>query len=243
MRAKLLPLLLAAVLSACAPVSTGGERPKTRLLPGGLVREGWVELGSEAYPLPGTPLLADAVGERVFAAYPYELLELYKGELVATHPLPGVPRFLHASPELVVGLAGGVWTTSSGLLPYPARDARLKGGELWWTDGAAHRGRRALEAGGYRLVVADGERVAFLGERAFFPGGESFPLPEFRRAELFGDLYLLTDRALVRMSPGGVELDRLPGEFLDLRANEDGVWLLTKGEELLHLDHDLEVAP
>ena len=95
-------LLLLVLLAACAPLPEGPGLP----YPGGFVRGSVVEGRFQAI-LPGAPLLVDADAEALYAAYPYQLLEVRAGK-VQSLPLPGVPRFLRARPGLAVGLEGAV---------------------------------------------------------------------------------------------------------------------------------------
>ena len=231
-------LFLLLLLAACAPRPAG--KAPVLLVPGGRVVGAWAELDG-GFPLPGPPLLADRAGPRLYLAYPYELDVLEDGEPVATYDLPGVPRFLHARPEPVVGTPEGVFAPAGGFAPYPARDARRKDGRLFWTDGDAHRDDERLFSGGFRQVVADRERVAFLGEEARFLDGARFPLPPFLKGELLENLYLLTEEGVLAYSPSGLELARVKGRFLDLAVDESGVYLLLPTGEVLALDLDLEV--
>jgi|AMFO01.1.fsa_nt_gi hypothetical protein len=233
--------LLVAVLGACAP-TTGSVAPKTLLVPGGTIAGRWANLESQTFPLPSPPRFADTDGNTLYAAYGYELLVFRDGALWQSLPLPSPPRFLHARPQPVVGVREGVYLPGKGLFPYPALDARLKGA-LWWTDGDAWREGDRLASGPFRLVVADDERVAFLGGEAFFPGLSRFPLPKFRAAELYQNLYLLTDQGVLAFSPGGVLLGKHPGIYDALAVDGRGVWLLQNQGGLLRLSLDLEEAP
>ncbi len=226
------------LLSACAP--RPGERGPVLLVPGGRIVGAWAELEG-GFPLPGPPILADWAGSRLYLAYPYELDVLEGGELVDSYDLPGIPRFLHARPEPVVGTPEGVFAPGLGFFPYPARDARRREGRIYWTDGDAHEGEARLFAGGFRAVVADRERVAFLGKEARFLQGERFPIPPFLKAELFENLYLLTETGVVAYTPSGLLLAERKGRFSDLAVDARGVWLLTPSGRVLALDPYLEV--
>lgn len=176
---RLIPLL-PLLLLACAPL--GGEAPLLPY-PGGFAQGGLVT-GRFQVALPGTPLLLDADGEALYAAYPYQLLVFREGRLESLS-LPGVPRFLRASPRPVVGLGEAVWAAGD-LLPYPARDAALTGeGLLWVGEGGLHRDRDLLRPGSFRQVVVWQGGVVALGEEALFhPEGWRLPLPgTVRRAQ------------------------------------------------------------
>ncbi|WP_018112507.1 hypothetical protein [Thermus igniterrae] len=165
-----LPLLL---LSACAPLQAP---PPALPYPGGFVQGGLVA-GRFQVALPGTPLFLDANGNTLYAAYPYQLLVYREGRLESL-PLPGTPRFLRASPRLVVGLGEGVFT-EGGLLPYPAQDAALTEGGLYWVGREGlYLENTLLRRGRFQQVVALEGQVVALGEEAFFfPEGQSLPLP------------------------------------------------------------------
>ena len=107
-------LLLLVLLAACAPLPEGPGLP----YPGGFVRGSVVEGRFQAI-LPGAPLLVDADAEALYAAYPYQLLEVRAGK-VQSLPLPGVPRFLRARPGLAVGLEGGVHDGGEALVALAA---------------------------------------------------------------------------------------------------------------------------
>ncbi len=232
---------LALALSACAP-RAGKSEAEVLLVPGGRIAGSWAEVAGESFPLPGAPLFADRAGPRLYLAYPYELLVYRGGALEKSVPLPGVPTFLHARPAPAVGTTAGVVVPGRAVPPYPAVDARWQNG-LWWTDGKAHRDEVTLDPGPFRRVVADGERVAFLGQEADFPGGARFPLPAFEDAELWGGLYLLTEDGVVRYSPTGLPTDRRRGRYLDLAVDEKGVWLLDADRRVVHLDFELREVP
>ncbi|GAA6756013.1 hypothetical protein Thermus77420_14890 [Thermus thalpophilus] len=167
---RLGPLLI--LLVACAPLRA---TPPALPYPGGFARGGLVEGRFQAI-LPSPPLFLDADREALYAAYPYQLLVLREGSLESL-PLPGVPRFLRASPRLAVGLGEAVWTPG-GLLPYPAKDAFLSDEGLYWVgQEGVYRERTLLQRGRYTQVVAWEGAVA-LGEEAFFhPEGRTLPLP------------------------------------------------------------------
>ncbi len=235
----LLPLTL--VLAACAPRQQAGS-PRVLLVPGGRIVGSWAELPEGTFPLPGPPLFADRAGGALYLAYPYELQIYQHGELTASEALPGVPTFLHAFPEPVVGTTAGVYAPGRDLPPYPAQDARLNR-SLWWTDGAAHRNDRNLDPGPFRRVVADRDRVAFLGEEAYFPEEGRFAIPAFQDAELMGSLYLLTEGGVLRYAPSGLLLDQRPGRYRELAVGDGKVWLLDFENRVIRLDADLKEAP
>jgi len=235
----LLPLAIA--LSACVPRQGAGVQ-KVLLVPGGRIVGNWAELPEGAFPLPGPPLFADRAEGVLYLAYPYELLTYQNGELVASETLPGVPTFLHALPRPVVGTTAGVYAPGRDLPPYPARDARLNQ-KLWWTDGAAHQDGRFLDPGPFRRVVADRERVAFLGEEAYFPEGTRFKIPPFRGAGLMENLYLLTDRGVLRYAPNGLLIDQRTGRYRELAVGDGKVWLLDLENRVIQLDADLKEVP
>ena len=235
-------LVLLLLLAACAPrQSAPGPKAEVRLVPGGRIEGRWMDWRGQRFALPAVPLFVDAAGERFFAAYPFRLLVFGPGGRIGDLPLPGVPRFLHARPVPVVGTDGGVWIEGQSPWQVPAKDARWKG-RLYWINGGAHVDAELRFSGRFKAVVADDLKVAFLGEEARFLSGEHFPLPAFKKAELFDDLYLLTEDALLRYSPGGLLLDRRPGRFSDLAVDADGVWVLEDGQ-VLHLGFNLEETP
>lgn len=226
------------LLSACAPRPS--EPGPVLLVPGGRIVGAWAELEG-GFPLPGPPILAGRAGSRLYLAYPYELDVLEGGELVERYDLPGVPRFLHARPEPVVGTPEGVFAPGMGFFPYPARDARRQGNRIYWTDGNAYQDEERLFSGAFRAVVADRERVAFLGKEARFLNGERFPIPPFLKAELFEYLYLLTETGVVAYAPSGLRIGVREGRFSDLAVDASGVWLLLPTGRVLALDAELEV--
>jgi len=235
-------LVLLLLLAACAPrPGTPAGEAKVWLVPGGRVEGRWVDWRGQRFALPAVPLFVDAAGERFFAAYPFRLLVFGPSGRIGDLPLPGVPQFLHARPVPVVGTDGGVWIEGQSPWQVPAKDARWKK-HLYWINGGAHVNAELRFTGSFKAVVADEKHVAFLGEEARFMNDVHFPLPAFKKAELYEDLYLLTEDALLRYSPAGLLLDRRPGRFSDLAVDADGVWVLEDGRAL-HLGFNLEEAP
>jgi hypothetical protein len=166
--------------------------------------------GRFSLALPGTPLFLDADEKALYAAYPYQLLVYGEGRLQSL-PLPGVPRFLRASPRLVVGLEGGVWTEGA-FYPYPALDALLTQEGLYRVDGRGlHRDGALVLPGAFRQVVAWEGWVVALGQEArFYPAGPTLPLPgPVRKAQagacgvvaLLEGLYLLRPEGLKPLGP------------------------------------------
>ena len=199
----LLPAL--GLLAACVPQAQGSLLP----YPGGFARGGLVE-GRFSLALPGTPLFLDADEKALYAAYPYQLLVYGEGRLQSL-PLPGVPRFLRASPRLVVGLEGGVWTEGA-FYPYPALDALLTQEGLYHVDGRGlYRDGALVLPGAFRQVVAWEGWVVALGQEArFYPAGPTLPLPgPVRKAQagacgvvaLLEGLYLLRPEGLKPLGP------------------------------------------
>ncbi len=240
MARALWPLFLLLVACAPRPAASG----PVLLVPGGRIVGAWAELDG-GFPLPAPPLLADRRENRLYLAYPYELNVYEDGEPVASVDLPGIPRFLHARPAATAGGEEGLYAEGLGSFPYPAKDARVFEGAVYWLDAAGrpHRDQTSLEDAAFHAVVADQKRLAFLGEEAWVLGGERFPLPAFLKAELFGALYLLQENGVLAYSLGGLLLAERRGRFSDLAVDEHGVWLLAEDGRLVHLDHDLEVLP
>ncbi len=160
------------LLAACAPLLPTPLLP----YPGGFAQGGLVS-GRFQVVLPGPPLFLDAGESALYAAYPYQLW-VYEGGSLQSLPLPGVPRFLRASPRPVVGLEGAVWT-EKGLYPYPAQDALLGEDGLYHVDGKGlYREGVLLARGNFRQVVAWEGQVVALGDQAlFYPEGASSPFP------------------------------------------------------------------
>ncbi|SDF02913.1 hypothetical protein SAMN04488243_12115 [Thermus arciformis] len=211
---------LALALAACAPLA--GQAPLLPY-PGGFAQGGVVS-GRFAVALPGTPLFLDADEKALYAAYPYQLLVYEEGGLKSL-PLPGVPRFLRASPRPVVGLEGAIWT-EEGLYPYSALDALLMEEGLYHVDGRGlYREGRRLKAGGFRQVVAWEGRVVALGEEVlFYPEGPRYPLPHPARkaqAGACGVVALLDKVYLV-----GLEGARPLAEAQDFAAFGEEVYLV-----------------
>jgi hypothetical protein len=222
-RLALLPAL--GLLAACVPQAQGPLLP----YPGGFARGGLVE-GRFSLALPGTPLFLDASEEALYAAYPYQLL-VYRESRLESLPLPGVPRFLRASPGPVVGLEGGVWTESA-FYPYPALDALLTEEGLYRVDSKGlYRDGTLLLPGAFRQVVAWEGWVVALGEEArFYPEGPILPLPKpVRKAQAgtCGVVALLEELYLVR--PEGL---RPLGPAQDFAAFEGRIYLAPSGEVL-----------
>lgn len=222
-RLALLPVL--GLLAACAPAAQGPLLP----YPGGFARGGLVE-GRFSLALPGTPLFLDADVKALYAAYPYQLLVHEEGRLQSL-PLPGVPRFLRASPRPVVGLEGGVWTESA-FYPYPAQDALLTEEGLYRVDGRGlYRDGALLLPGAFRQVVAWEGWVVALGEEArFYPEGPTLPLPKpVRKAQAgaCGVVALLEGLYLVR--PEGL---KPLGMAQDFAVFEEKIYLAPSGEVL-----------
>ncbi|AEB12180.1 hypothetical protein [Marinithermus hydrothermalis] len=232
---------LGLALGACAPSLTQPTAPSL-LVPGGRIEGGWAVLERLTFPLAGPPLAADRSGGTLYAAYPFQLLAYREGQLVEALPLPGVPRFVRARPALVVGLEQGLFVPERGLLELPAQDAvRREDGVFWVGREGFWRGRARLVQGAFRAVAGNDRFVFALGETAYrFPDGLTFPLPAgWRAAGLAEDLYLLTPEGVVRLSPEGLELDRLEGTFDALAVDASGVWLLA-GNRVIRLSLSLE---
>lgn len=218
---RLSPLVL--FLAACAPLQA-----QAPLLPypGGFAQGGLVS-GRFQVVLPGPPLFLDASETALYAAYPYQLW-VYEGGTLQSLPLPGVPRFLRATPRPVVGLEGAVWT-EKGLYPYPAQDALLGEDGLYHVDGKGlYREGVLLARGSFRQVVAWEGQVVALGEEAlFYPEGRLLPLPHPARKAQGGacGVVALLDRVyLVR--PEGV---RPLAEAQDFAAFGEALYLAPLG--------------
>ena len=233
--------LLLLLLAGCAP--RAAETGAVLLVPGGRIVGAWAELDG-GFPLPAPPLFADYKDHRLYVAYPYELDVFEEGELSGIYDLPGLPRFLHARPGLVLGTDQGLFTEDAGILPYAAKDARRAQGQTYWLDlhGRPYRNETRLSEESFRSVVADGTQVAFLGQEAWVLEGERFSLPDYQKAALLEDLYLLTDDAVLRYDLHGFMLKSRRGRYRDLAVDQSGVWLLDAENRLVHLDFDLEEA-
>jgi hypothetical protein len=186
--------------------------------------------GRFSLALPGTPLFLDADGKALYAAYPYQLL-VYRENRLESLPLPGVPRFLRASPRPVVGLEGRVWTESA-FYPYPALDALLTEEGLYRVDSKGlYRDGTLLLPGAFRQVVAWEGWVVALGEEArFYPEGPTLSLPHPARkaqAGACGVVALLDELYLLR--PEGL---KPLGMAQDFAAFEERVYLAPSGEVL-----------
>ncbi|WP_117236819.1 hypothetical protein [Thermus sediminis] len=223
---RLAPLAALGLLASCAPLL--GPAPLLPY-PGGFARGGLVE-GRFVVALPGTPLFLDADEGALYAAYPYQLL-VFRDGLPESLPLPGVPRFLRASPRPVVGLDGGIWTKDA-LYPYPAWDAVLSETGLYYVNPRGfHREGSRLRPGAFRQVVAWEGGVVALGEEAYFyPEGLALPLPRPARkaqAGACGVVALLDRLYLVR--PEGL---RALGAAEDFAVFGEKVYLAPSGEVL-----------
>ena len=222
---RLLTLLL---LTGCA---TQASLP-LRVYPGGYAEGPYVE-GRFKVVLPGSPLLLDADGEGLYAAYPFQLIRFKSGTLESL-PLPGKPLFLRARPALVVGLENGVYT-EKGVFPYRAKDAALLDALYYVNETGLYReGARKdglLEAGEFWQVLAFRGKVYALGRRLYrHPDGHTAPLPlGLKKAEAGEEaLFLLAEEGLYRLDEEGRILAHRPGRFSDLAVG-DGVFAVEEG--------------
>lgn len=223
---RLTPLLGLGLLAACAPLAA---QPPLMPYPGGFARGGGVE-GRFQVALPGPPLLLDADEKALYAAYPYQLLTYREGALESL-PLPGIPRFLRASPRLLVGLEGAVWTRDA-LYPYPALDAVQGEGGLFYVDGRGlYREGTLLKPGAFRQVVAWERGVVALGREAYFyPEGRLLSLPHSARKAQTGacGVVALLD-ALYLVQPWGL---KPLGRAEDFAVYGEEIYLVPSGKVL-----------
>jgi hypothetical protein len=229
------------LLSGCAPaVQSSGH---LLLVAGGLVEGRVAQLQQQTFLLPSAPLLAAAHSGILYAAYPYQLLVYTPGSPVQSLPLPGIPRFLHARPQPLVGLKGGLYRPGVGLLPYSARDGRATPLGIFWVSAKGFfLNQDQLASGDFRWVVAEGSEAIALSdhEAVVYPSGLHFPLPTSPRAvALSQNLYLLGAQGLFALSPTGLEEAFYPGSFQGMTADHQGVYLL-KDRQLIILSPQLE---
>lgn len=209
--------LLTLLLAACA---TQASLP-LRVYPGGYAEGPYVE-GRFKVVLPGAPLLLDADGESLYAAYPFQLIRFKSGALESL-PLPGKPLFLRARPALAVGLENGVYT-EKGVFPYRARDAVLLDALYHVNETGLHREGALLEAGEFWQVLTLRGKVYALGRRLYrHLDGHTAPLPPgLKKAEAGEEaLFLLAEGGLYRLDEEGRILAHRPGRFSDLAVGEE----------------------
>lgn len=210
------------LLAACVPLAA---QPPLLPYPGGFARGGLLE-GRFAGALPGTPLFLDANEEALYAAYPYQLWVL-RERGAESLPLPGLPRFLRASPKVAVGLGEAVWT-EAGLFPYPAQDAAYGEALYWVGKGGLYRESALLQEGTFTQVVLWERRPVALGQGAYFPEGLHVPLPgRVRKAQAgaCGVVALVGEWVYVVRPEGAKPLARAE----DFAAWEDRVYLAPEG--------------
>jgi hypothetical protein len=183
-------------------------------------------------------------GETLLAAYPFQLL-IYQGGFIRENlPLPGVPTFVRAKPNPLVGLEDRLFAPGLGTLPYRAKDAlRTPEGVYWLDEEGVYLERRQLYQGRYTFLSAS-ERYAFaFGQEALrLPDGLRIPLPaRVKAAVVLDELYVLNPEGLYRLSLEGLRLGFLPGDFEGLESDGGFLYTLQAGR-LIILQRNLEQA-
>lgn len=221
-------LALIFLLAGCAP-QAGSEAGKAILVPDGIIEDGWAKLPSYTLALPGTPIAADFDGQLLVAVYPYQIMLFRDGGAGQTLPLPGVPKFVHLAPRLVVGLEESLYLPGQATFPYAARDALARADGIFWVDSAGlHRNSELIYPGDFQHVAGDNEIVFALGQEGIiYPGLEKFSLPgPVQEASFYEDLYILTANGLYRIDRYGQILNYQAGAFTQVRAGAQGILAL-----------------
>lgn len=235
------------LVTACAPKTQIAPAPAPLapiLIEGGVVEGRIVRAIGLQMALPNPPLVAARAGDKLFAAYPFQLLIYRDGFIHQSLPLPGVPSFVRARPLPLVGFEDRLFVPGLGTLLFRARDAlHTPEGVFWLDDHGFNLDRRRLAEGRFTLLSASQRYVYAFGREAFrHPDNLRIPLPgEVRAAVVLEDLYVLTAEGIHRLSLEGLRLGFRAGAFEGLKS--DGVYLYTlQAGRLVTLQLDLDTA-
>jgi hypothetical protein len=221
-------LALMVLLAGCAP-QAGNATPTTMLVPGGVIEDSWAKLPGYTVALPGAPLAADFDGELLAVAYPYQLMLFRNGDTGQASPLPGVPKFVHVTPRVVVGLEDSLYLPGKATFPYAANDAIARADGVFWVDSVGlHRNAELIYAGDFERLAGNDELIWAVGEKGVvYPELEEFSLPgPVQDLSFYEDLYLLTPAGLYRLDRHGEVLNFRAGSFTGVRAGAQGVLAL-----------------
>lgn len=241
--------VLLGLLAACMPQgqtsNLGTAATAPRLIEGGIVDGRIVRATNLSLALPSTPLAISRNGDSIYAAYPFQLLVYQNGFLRDSQPLPGVPRFVRAKPEVVVGTEDRLYVPGQGSFPYKAQDAVETRYGLFWLDGKGlNLGKDRISEGNYSFLAAgDQYTYAFSGDALRLPDQTRIPLPApVKAAVVLDNLYVLTPAAIYKLSPEGLQLGSIKGSFEGLEADPNTIYTLQDGA-LVRLNLNLEVLP
>ncbi|MBF6595640.1 MAG: hypothetical protein IVW51_14525 [Thermaceae bacterium] len=245
MRWSLLALL---GLTACMPqnqTTLGTADSPPQLIEGGLVEGRVVQAAGLNLALPSAPLAISRNGDTLYAAYPFQLLIYQNGFLRDSQPLPGVPRFVHSKPLTVVGTEDRLYVPGQGSYGYKATDAvNTRYGLFWLDDKGLNLNQQRLAEGKFRFLAAGSQwAYAFSGDALRLPDQLHLPLPApVKAAVVLDNLYVLTDSAIYKLSPEGLQLSFIQGSFEGLKADSNTLYTLQNGN-LVKLSLNLEVLP
>lgn len=249
MLTRQLPLSVGLALAAasCVPApQVVSETPLSiQLFEGGYVEGRWAYQDQSTFPLPEPPMAVAALGDQLWAAFPYQLLLYREGIASQSLPLPGVPSFVRASPGLVVGLGSTLYRPDQGQLPYPALDAAAVGPATYWVNSQGlYQGSRRLIAGSFHRLLVRGEQLVALspqGQIRLWPSEDTFQAEQPILDALWAnDLYLLTPRGVTRYTPNGLWLGFLAGSFQAIQSHGPDLTLLA-GRQVIRISPSLEV--
>jgi hypothetical protein len=239
--------LLALLLTACPPPVQALPDPAITapiLIEGGLVEGRLVRATGLHLALPNPPLAAARDGEIFLAAYPFLLLIYQHGFIRDSLPLPGVPTFVRAKPQPLVGFEDRLFVPELGTLMYRANDAlRTREGVFWLDADGLNLDRRRIREGQFGLLAASQRYVYAFGREGWrLPDNLRIPLPgAVQAAVVLDDLYVLTAEGIHRLSLEGLRLGFRAGKFSGLET--DGTYLYTlEAGRLVTLRLNLDVA-
>lgn len=232
-------------LGSCAPQTSSPQPESTTpvLIEGGVVQGRVAQIGGALLAFPSAPLAVARNGEKVYAAYPYQLLAYQNNAISETIPLPGVPIFVRAKPQLLIGFSDRVYVPGRGTVAFKARDAiNTKTGIFWLDDKGVNLERSQLTEGSFDFLTANQTYIYAMGKQAVrFPDYLRFALPNTAlAAAVAGDLYVLTKEGIYHLTLEGLRLGFLAGNYSGLETDGDRVYTLQNGR-LVTLSLDLRI--
>lgn len=232
------------VFTACAPQTIASTQPSTPILiEGGIVEGRVARMNGSLLALPSRPLAIARSSELIYAAYPYQLLTYQNGLLQDTAPLPGVPTYIKAKPQLLIGFADKLFIPGRGTVEYKALDAiNTKLGVFWLNDKGVHLERSRIAEGNFSFLAGNERYVYAMGREALrLQDSRRIALPNTPKAAMvLDDLYVLTQEGIYHLTLEGLRLGFTAGSFTGLESDGQRLYTLQDGK-LVTLSLDLRV--